>query len=75
MLLLCFSLYKEYYNSFLNVEDLWFKELSRQCPRTPIILLGTKADLREDPAELERLKKEGVPVVTEELVIDCYPQA
>ena len=32
-----------------------YPEVSHHCPNTPIILVGTKADLREDRDTLERL--------------------
>ena len=37
--------------------------------KAPILLVGTKSDLREDPAELERLKEKGLTFVNEESVI------
>ena len=37
--------------------------------KAPIILVGTKSDLREDPAELERLNEKGLTFVNEESVI------
>ena len=56
MILLCFSVISS--NSFENVRDLWIPELIRHNVGAPIILVGMKSDLREDPAELERLKDE-----------------
>merc|ERR1712066_1025572 len=32
-----------------NVKEKWIPEVQRHCPNTPIILVGTKADLRTDP--------------------------
>ena len=37
--------------------------------KAPIILVGTKSDLREDPAELERLKEKGLTFVNEASVV------
>ena len=34
--------------SLKNVESKWIPEVSHHCPGTPIILLGTKADLRPE---------------------------
>ena len=56
VVLLCFSVIST--TSFKNVRDLWIPELIRHNVGTPIILVGMKSDLREDPAELERLKDE-----------------
>merc|ERR1712127_542856 len=34
--------------SFQNVKSKWFPEISHHCPGTPIVLVGTKSDLRGD---------------------------
>ena len=51
-----------------NVEVKWIPEVQRHCPETPIILVGTKADLRTDPEELARLEQKGDKVVNEDQV-------
>ena len=51
-----------------NVEEKWIPEVHHHCPDAPIILVGTKADLREDPDELARLEAKGEKVVNEEQV-------
>ena len=43
--------------SFENVRAKWYPEISHHCPATPIILVGTKCDLRDDPAQIEKLKE------------------
>ena len=80
MFLVFFSV--NYQQSFSEVSDKWIPEVSFYCPGTPIILVGTKADLREDTAsvssELEHLKKMGEfdgTFVNEESVIHYYQQA
>jgi Ras-related C3 botulinum toxin substrate 1 len=45
--LLCFSLADR--RSFLNVRHKWAAELSQHAPRVPIVLVGTKDDLRCSP--------------------------
>lgn len=53
--LICFSLVSP--NSFANVGDKWFPEISHHAPGVPKILVGTKLDLRDNPAEVERLRE------------------
>lgn len=52
--LICFSLVNP--NSFYNVADKWYPEISHHAPGVPKILVGTKLDLRDNMAELERLR-------------------
>ncbi|KAH9397491.1 Ras- C3 botulinum toxin substrate 2 [Tyrophagus putrescentiae] len=54
--LICFSLVN--CASFENVRAKWYPEISHHCPSTPIILVGTKTDLREDPIQIEKLRRE-----------------
>ncbi len=51
--LICFSIVNPI--SFENVRTKWYPEVKFFCPNTPIILVGTKLDLREDGRVLERL--------------------
>ncbi|ETO04447.1 hypothetical protein RFI_32949 [Reticulomyxa filosa] len=44
--LVCFSLISE--DSYSNVTEKWVPEISHHAPGVPIILVGTKADLRND---------------------------
>eukprot|EP00762_Andalucia_godoyi_P002324 ANDGO_07497.mRNA.1 Rho-related protein racB len=46
--LVCFSLVDR--SSYANVLQKWYPEVRHNSPDTPIILVGTKADLREDAA-------------------------
>ena len=52
------------------MERKWIPEVHRHCPDAPIILVGTKADLRTDPEELARLEEAGEEVVNEEEVTE-----
>jgi len=63
--LLCFSVVNPY--SFENVKETWLPELRHHCPSVPIILVGTKIDLKEDEKTLEELKKAGqTPISTDQ---------
>ncbi|KAJ7121848.1 P-loop containing nucleoside triphosphate hydrolase protein [Mycena crocata] len=53
--LLCFSLVSP--PTFENVKSKWFPELAHHTPGKPIVLVGTKLDLREDPTTLARLRE------------------
>ena len=52
---MCFSLEK--HDSYENVRKLWYPEVCRICPNTPIILVGTKLDLRDDKETIQMLKE------------------
>lgn len=45
----------------------WFPEVRHHCPSTPIILVGTKLDLRDDKDTIEKLKEKKLAPIT-------YPQ-
>lgn len=50
------------------VEQLqWFPEVRHHCPNTPIILVGTKLDLRDDKTTIEKLRDKKLAPIT-------YPQ-
>lgn len=54
--------------SYENVTAKWLPELKENSPKTPIILVGTKTDLRGDADYLEKLKTQGLgtPITFEE---------
>jgi GTPase SAR1 family protein len=45
--------------SFRNIENKWIRELKHYMPNTPVILVGTKSDLRNNSEILEELKNKG----------------
>ncbi|KCV68576.1 Ras-like C3 botulinum toxin substrate 2 [Fonticula alba] len=53
--LICFSIVNP--SSYENVRSKWFPEISHHSPKTPIIVVGTKLDLREDVDTISRLKE------------------
>lgn len=42
---------------FTDVEMQWVEEANERCPGVPIILVGLKKDLREDPVAIEEMRK------------------
>ena len=42
----------------------WHPEVSHHCPSTPVILVGTKSDLREDADTINKLKAEDLVPIT-----------
>eukprot|EP00732_Lithocolla_globosa_P007026 Lithocolla_globosa_v1_NODE_8565_length_806_cov_62.936085.p1 type:complete len:193 gc:universal NODE_8565_length_806_cov_62.936085:655-77(-) len=63
--LICFSIVSP--PSFENVKAKWHPEISHHAPNTPIILVGTKLDLREDANTCASLRDKGAAPIT-------YPQ-
>ncbi|KXJ26623.1 ras-related protein ced-10 [Exaiptasia diaphana] len=53
--LICYSVISP--ASYENVKAKWHPEVSHHCPGIPIILVGTKTDLREDKDTIEKLKE------------------
>ena len=53
--LVCFSITD--YKSFKNVKEKWCPEISLHCPKVPLVLVGTKQDLRDDRKNLQYLNK------------------
>jgi len=49
--LVCFSVVSP--SSFENVKEKWVPEITHHCQKTPFLLVGTKIDLRDDPATVE----------------------
>nr|XP_045005099.1 ras-related C3 botulinum toxin substrate 1-like [Jaculus jaculus] len=62
--LICFSRLSP--ASFENVCAKWYPEVRHHCPNTPIIVVGTKLDLRDDKDRMEKLKEKLTPIT--------YPQ-
>ena len=53
--LICFSVADS--NSYDNVLEKWHPEVSHYCPEQPIVLVGTKMDMREDEGDKPVTKK------------------
>eukprot|EP01104_Vermistella_antarctica_P008622 TRINITY_DN2166_c6_g1_i1.p1 TRINITY_DN2166_c6_g1~~TRINITY_DN2166_c6_g1_i1.p1 ORF type:complete len:220 (+),score=44.78 TRINITY_DN2166_c6_g1_i1:80-661(+) len=60
--LICFSIISP--ASFENVRAKWYPEINHHNPNTPIILVGTKLDLREDKETIDRLAEKKLAPIT-----------
>merc|ERR1712130_719177 len=59
--LVCFAVIAE--SSFKNVQQKWIPEITHHAPGVPIILVGTKSDLREDQETINGLKAKNLNMV------------
>ncbi|KAL9642884.1 hypothetical protein ABK040_010580 [Willaertia magna] len=63
--LACYSIVNP--SSLENIKSKWVPEVRHHCPETPIVLVGTKKDLRDDPEFIKQLQeREQRPVSTKE---------
>jgi len=60
--LICFSIISP--QSFENVKSKWFPEIQHHAPNVPLILVGTKADLRNDHQMISTLNGKGLHIIT-----------
>ncbi|KAK9775156.1 putative Ras-related protein ced-10 [Seiridium cardinale] len=67
--LICFSIVSP--PSFDNVKAKWYPEIDHHAPNVPIILVGTKLDLREDPATMESLRSKRMEPVSYDQALVC----
>merc|ERR550525_1653327 len=61
--LVCFSVVSM--PSFSNVKAKWIPEISHHAPGVPIILVGTKSDLRNDADTQNELRSKNMEMVSE----------
>lgn len=59
---ICFSIGSP--SSHANVRHKWHPEVLHHCPNVPVLLVGTKKDLRHDSDTLSRLKEQGLAPTT-----------
>src|SRR3989338_10571237 len=62
--LCCFSVISP--ASYENVRAKWFPEVSHHCPSTPILVVGTKTDLRGDQDTIQCLAEKKLAPLTAE---------
>ena len=49
-----------------NIQAKWVPEVQRNCPQVQLLLLGTKAELREDVEHQKKMEESGKTFVTKE---------
>eukprot|EP00095_Tigriopus_kingsejongensis_P001022 maker-scaffold2058_size21661-snap-gene-0.7 protein:Tk01022 transcript:maker-scaffold2058_size21661-snap-gene-0.7-mRNA-1 annotation:"ras-like gtp-binding protein rho1" len=64
VVLMCFSIDSP--DSLENIAEKWTPEVKHFCPNVPIILVGNKKDLRNDPNTMKELGKVNQRTVTPE---------
>jgi len=62
--LVCFSIISPH--SFENVKSKWVPEIQQHAAGVPIILVGTKADMRNDMSVQDQLAKKGLRLISVE---------
>ncbi|XP_061882470.1 ras-related C3 botulinum toxin substrate 2-like isoform X3 [Entelurus aequoreus] len=66
--LICFSLVE--HESYNNVKEKWCQEVRHHCPNTPVILVGTKLDLRDDQDTIKKLRENNLSPISHQQGID-----
>ena len=61
--LVCFSVIAP--ASYDNVEGKWKPEIEQHCAGVPIILVGTKIDIRDDAEQMKRLQEKNITPIDE----------
>ena len=60
--LICFSIISP--ASFDNVKSKWHPEICHHAPDIPLILVGTKSDLRNDTNTVNQLQQKGLSIIS-----------
>lgn len=55
----------------ISPSSQWYPEIDHHAPNIPIILVGTKLDLREDAATLDSLRQKRMEPVSYEQALVC----
>lgn len=64
---MCYSLADR--DSFESVESFWIPEIRKICKKTPIVLVGTGKDLKDENNNVT--KQEGLDII-EKIGVDAY---
>uniref|UniRef100_A0A146LNX6 Ras-like GTP-binding protein Rho1 n=2 Tax=Lygus hesperus TaxID=30085 RepID=A0A146LNX6_LYGHE len=65
VILMCFAIDNQV--SLHNVWCAWMPEIEKFCPEVPVILVGTKKDLRDDPGALNLVKTKAAKFMAAEV--------
>ncbi|XP_020389270.1 rho-related GTP-binding protein RhoG-like [Stegostoma tigrinum] len=60
--IICFSIASP--PSYENVRHKWHPEVTHHCPDVPMLLVGTKKDLRNDPETIKKLKEQSLSPIS-----------
>ena len=60
--LICFSLVNSV--SYQNVSGKWYPEIIHHCPKAPVVLVGTKVDMRDDKETVRKMKEKKKAPIT-----------
>ena len=63
--LICFSVVSPV--SYENVRAKWIPEVMHYCPNAKLMIVGTKADLRDDPVTLQRLSERNMEPISSQM--------
>ncbi len=70
VILICFSIASP--DSLENVQEKWISEVLHFCAGLPLLLIGCKKDLRDDPKLVDDLQKMNQKPVSSEQVVYIY---
>ncbi|XP_051522408.1 rho-related GTP-binding protein RhoG-like [Myxocyprinus asiaticus] len=62
--IICFSVISHV--SYKNIKKKWYPDISNHCPNVPVLLVGTKIDLRDDPEVLKKLQEKNLTPLTQQ---------
>ncbi|CAL9699103.1 unnamed protein product [Knipowitschia caucasica] len=64
VVVICFSISDPL--SYCSVTQTWIPDVDMNCPKAPVLLVGTKSDLRDDKDVLQQLKEKGLSPITQQ---------